>query len=48
MESVGVCASSGVELTVLIKSVTNVDGGRGFRAVAHGSHRGRVVENQWR
>jgi len=29
MESVGVCATSGVELIMLIKSAINVDGRRG-------------------
>jgi hypothetical protein len=47
MESVGVCASSGVELVMLIKSAISVEGGRGVTAVAHGPYRGRVVENQW-
>ena len=35
MESVGVCASSGVELIMLIKSAINVEGGSGVTTVAH-------------
>jgi hypothetical protein len=45
MEYVGVCASSGVELIMLIKSTTNVEGWSGVTAVAHGPLRGRVAEN---